>query len=95
MKIDVTGVSFHVERGDIFMDKKICFAVVCALAVVYGCDDDAGLGSKVVETCTRPGETKCTTDGARVVCQDGVYVPSACVGAMWRRSRKIATGMLA
>ena len=77
------------------MDKKICFAVVCALAVVYGCDDDAGLGSKVVETCTRPGETKCTTDGARVVCQDGVYVPSACVGAMWRRSRKIATGMLA
>ena len=60
------------------MDKKICFAVVCALAVVYGCDDDAGLGSKVVETCTRPGETKCTTEGARVVCQDGVYVPSAC-----------------
>lgn len=60
------------------MDKKICFAVVCALAVVCGCDDDAGLGSKVVETCTRPGETKCTTEGARVVCQDGVYVPSAC-----------------
>ena len=78
VKVDVTGVSFHVERGDIFMDKKICFAVVCALAVVYGCDDDAGLGSKVVETCTRPGETKCTTEGARVVCQDGVYVPSAC-----------------
>lgn len=78
VKIDVTGVSFHVGRGDIFMDKKICFAVVCALAVVYGCDDDAGLGSKVVETCTRPGETKCTTEGARVVCQDGVYVPSAC-----------------
>lgn len=60
------------------MDKKICFAVVCALAVVCGCDDDAGLGSKVVETCTRPGETKCTTEGVRVVCQDGVYVPSAC-----------------
>lgn len=78
VKIDVTGVSFHVGRGDIFMDKKICFAVVCALAVVCGCDDDAGLGSKVVETCTRPGETKCTTEGARVVCQDGVYVPSAC-----------------
>lgn len=60
------------------MDGKKLLAACCALAFVWGCSDDASVGGKVEETCSQPGETKCTTEGSRVVCQDGVYVPSPC-----------------
>lgn len=60
------------------MNKKLyCFAAILA-AAACGCGDDAGTSGKVVETCAAADGPKCSTEGARLVCADGIYEPLPC-----------------
>lgn len=58
--------------------RRLYFAAACALAFVYGCSDDANISGKIIETCTISGEAKCTTEGVRVICENGIFVPNPC-----------------